>query len=281
MVRCHDGEVARGKGGFDEVEPIALFILQFLWFLFAWSLIALHPVPWSAALSPDARLCAWVAPEMFRVLGVGLLVPGLSRPLSRGVLHPSDSRSQRSWLTGVAGSPNVLFSPRSQETILASESSTPDRRDRIIKTAQELAIRHRDSVYQLGGKTTTAMDCSYFVYLVFHEVFPEFQYMSSELIAASPAVFKESATPRNGDVIFFPKGQVPYEVKKGNKREYPNHVGIVLDAMNWVGRQTSSLGLVTHVNPWWGSRPKRYYSHVRFDAALSANAAAVVRSLTP
>jgi hypothetical protein len=61
------------------VEPIALFILQFLWFLFAWSLIACFVLwPWSATLSPDVRLSAWVAPEMFRVLGVGLLVPNLS-----------------------------------------------------------------------------------------------------------------------------------------------------------------------------------------------------------
>jgi hypothetical protein len=61
------------------VEPLAFFVLQFLWFLFAWSLIAYFGLwPWSARLAPDARLSLWVAPEMFRVLGVGLLVPNLS-----------------------------------------------------------------------------------------------------------------------------------------------------------------------------------------------------------
>jgi hypothetical protein len=62
-----------------EVEPLPLFVLQFLWFLLAWSLLA-HYVLWpgSARLAPDARLSVWVAPEMFRVLGVGLLVPHLS-----------------------------------------------------------------------------------------------------------------------------------------------------------------------------------------------------------
>jgi hypothetical protein len=61
------------------MEPLAIFILQFLWFLFAWSLLTRFVLwPASAALSPDARLAAWVAPEMFRVLGLGLLVPGLS-----------------------------------------------------------------------------------------------------------------------------------------------------------------------------------------------------------
>jgi hypothetical protein len=61
------------------VEPIALFVLQFLWFLLAWSLVTYYVLwPWSARLSPDDRLSIWVAPQMFRVLGVGLLVPNLS-----------------------------------------------------------------------------------------------------------------------------------------------------------------------------------------------------------
>jgi hypothetical protein len=61
------------------MEPLVIFVLQFLWFLFAWSIITYFLLwPWSARLSPDARLSAWIAPEMFRVLGVGLLVPNLS-----------------------------------------------------------------------------------------------------------------------------------------------------------------------------------------------------------
>ena len=61
------------------MEPLVVFVLQFLWFLFAWSLIAYFVVwPWSARFPPDTRLSAWVAPEMFRVLGLGLLVPNLS-----------------------------------------------------------------------------------------------------------------------------------------------------------------------------------------------------------
>ena len=61
------------------MEPIALFVFQFAWFLFAWSLVTWFVLwPWSARLSPDARLSLFVAPEMFRVLGVGLLVPNLS-----------------------------------------------------------------------------------------------------------------------------------------------------------------------------------------------------------
>jgi hypothetical protein len=61
------------------VEPLVVFIAQFLWFLLAWSLITYYVLwPWSATLSADARLSAFVAPEMFRALGLGLLVENLS-----------------------------------------------------------------------------------------------------------------------------------------------------------------------------------------------------------
>jgi hypothetical protein len=61
------------------VKPLVLFILQFLWFLFAWCLLAYFVLwPWSARLSSSSRLSVWIAPEMFRVLGAGLLVPNLS-----------------------------------------------------------------------------------------------------------------------------------------------------------------------------------------------------------
>jgi hypothetical protein len=58
---------------------LPFFVGQLLWFVLAWSLIAYFVIwPWSAKLPPDARLAMFVAPEMFRVLGVGLLVPNLS-----------------------------------------------------------------------------------------------------------------------------------------------------------------------------------------------------------
>lgn len=60
-------------------NPLPIFVLQFAWFTLAWSLIAYFVLwPWSRRLSPDARLGFWIAPEMFRVLGLGLLVPNLS-----------------------------------------------------------------------------------------------------------------------------------------------------------------------------------------------------------
>jgi len=156
-------------------------------------------------------------------------------------------------------------------------TSAIGKREAIAKAAQSLAVTYKDSLYSLGGKSTSAMDCSYFVYLVFKEVFPEFGYLSSDAIAGSPTIFSKAKAPRVGDVIFFPKGQVPYEAKKGNKREFPNHVGIVIDAGNWIGRQTTKLGLVAMANPWWASRPCEFYSYLRLDSAPSASVAAKQR----
>lgn len=66
------------------MEPLFFFVLQFAWFLFAWSLLVYFILwPMSARLAPDARLSVWVAPEMFRVLGVGLLVPNLAPGMPR------------------------------------------------------------------------------------------------------------------------------------------------------------------------------------------------------
>ena len=70
------------------MDPIVLFVFQFLWFAFAWTLVTYYVLwPWSTTLEPHRRLALWVAPEMFRVLGVGLLVPNLSpgMPLSFAV----------------------------------------------------------------------------------------------------------------------------------------------------------------------------------------------------
>jgi hypothetical protein len=72
------------------VPPLALFALQLAWFLLAWSLIAVCAVwPWSSRLAPDRRLALWIAPEMFRVLGLGLLVPSLSPGMSPGFAVPT------------------------------------------------------------------------------------------------------------------------------------------------------------------------------------------------
>lgn len=65
------------------MDALPVFAAQFLWFLLAWACLArLVAWPWTLALSPDARLAFWIAPQMFRVLGLGLLVPALAPGLS-------------------------------------------------------------------------------------------------------------------------------------------------------------------------------------------------------
>lgn len=72
------------------MEPLALFLNQFLWFFVVWAVVAYLVVwPWSLQLSPDTRLCFWVAPQMFRALGLGLLVPNLSPGISQEFASPT------------------------------------------------------------------------------------------------------------------------------------------------------------------------------------------------
>jgi hypothetical protein len=66
------------------MEPLPVFVLQLLWFLLVWAVLVRFVVwPWSERLGPDGRLALFVAPEMFRVLGLGLLVPSLSPGMPR------------------------------------------------------------------------------------------------------------------------------------------------------------------------------------------------------
>ena len=61
------------------MNPLPIFVAQFWWFILCWVLIAHFVIwPWARRLGLRDRLSLFIAPEMFRVLGVGLLVPSLS-----------------------------------------------------------------------------------------------------------------------------------------------------------------------------------------------------------
>ena len=61
------------------MNPLPLFLVQFVWFLVVWGAIGLIFVnPMLRGSSPNRALSVLVAPQLFRVLGVGLLVPNLS-----------------------------------------------------------------------------------------------------------------------------------------------------------------------------------------------------------
>ena len=61
------------------MNPIPIFVVQFVWFLLVWGTIALLVVkPKLDDSTPNWMLSSWIAPQLFRVLGLGLLVPNLS-----------------------------------------------------------------------------------------------------------------------------------------------------------------------------------------------------------
>lgn len=64
------------------MNPATAFVLQFSWFLVTWAALAILFVrPAIAHLDPNDALAFWIAPQLFRVLGVGLLVPNLAPDL--------------------------------------------------------------------------------------------------------------------------------------------------------------------------------------------------------
>jgi cell wall-associated NlpC family hydrolase len=149
-----------------------------------------------------------------------------------------------------------------------ADSPEQSKRKTIVDKAIETAKTAANTSYTYGGKTTSGFDCSGFVSYVFQQVFPSFGYLTADGIASS-GFFKSSNSPQPGDVIYFSKEKNPYEVAKKNNREYPAHVGIVVDAQSWIGRQTSQLGVVSMTNVWWSGRTHKFLSYTGFDASNS------------
>jgi len=147
------------------------------------------------------------------------------------------------------------------ETLLASLPATSEQRLKIVNAALEAFKAAAGSPYLYGGKSTKGFDCSGFVTYVYQQVFPNYAYVDTDGIRDS-GIFNEVVNPKPGDVIFFPKGTNPYEVNKGNEQEFPNHVGVVLDATTWIGSQSSTgVAKVQMANPWWSARKKLFLQY--------------------
>lgn len=72
------------------METTAIFVVQLVWFLVAWSTLAVVLVaPRLAGLPGETALTIALAPQMFRVLGIGLLVPALAPELPRSFAIPT------------------------------------------------------------------------------------------------------------------------------------------------------------------------------------------------
>src|SRR5688572_5020725 len=69
---------------------LSLFGIQFLWFVLVWAVIAnLFVLPKIKGLEPNDQLITWLSPQLFRVLGLGLLVENLAPALPLSFALPT------------------------------------------------------------------------------------------------------------------------------------------------------------------------------------------------
>jgi cell wall-associated NlpC family hydrolase len=148
-----------------------------------------------------------------------------------------------------------------------STSTIPasDLRAGVVQAAQRAMEDAAGTDYTPNGRTTDGFDCSGFVTYVLQKVFPDYKHMDTDHIAASKDFIKVVAY-RPGDLIFFPSGTVPYAVKHKDLRNYPNHVGVVVDHGHWISSQTSTgPDKVAMNNVWWGSRTSYFLSYLKLN----------------
>lgn len=147
----------------------------------------------------------------------------------------------------------------------------------IVEAAKRLAVELKGSNYLEGGKSRAALDCSYFVYLVLHSVFNNYAYLSSKDIITSDQfrkIAKEHAKP--GDIIYFEPSEDRWWAERNpqsKKKIFPGHVGILISADTWIGRQTSSLGIIRLNDKYfWGTRtPPTFYRYQGIEKTTSTN----------
>ena len=72
------------------MDPSPFFAFQFFWFLCAWAVVAvIFVAPRLRHAAFEDALAVWIAPQLFRVLGVGLLVPNLAPGMPRSFALPT------------------------------------------------------------------------------------------------------------------------------------------------------------------------------------------------
>ena len=106
--------------------------------------------------------------------------------------------------------------------------------------------------YVFGGDSKEGIDCSHFVYEVFHKRFPTYVYLSTTQYPAS-ARFRQVPEPATADLVYWapPAG------------DSSGHIAIVIDPEEgtFIGAQTSTgvaIASYNH-NNYWGGRLRRLY----------------------
>jgi cell wall-associated NlpC family hydrolase len=121
----------------------------------------------------------------------------------------------------------------------------------IAAKAVQVANAAAGNPYLWGGKTTAGFDCSGFVSYVFSSVFANASASYQMNVAAyrTSILFDdiEDANEQAGDIVIFPAS--------GGS---PNHIGIVLDSLSWIGSQSSTGAKdVKFSNPYWRTRARK------------------------
>ena len=72
------------------MNPVYVFLIQFVWFLVVWATIAkLFVNPFVQRFEIHDKLSIWLLPQLFRVLGAGLLVQNLAPDLPYSFALPT------------------------------------------------------------------------------------------------------------------------------------------------------------------------------------------------
>ena len=127
------------------MDPLPLFVGQFVWFVIVWATIAIVFVrPRMVNASTNRALAVWVAPQMFRVLGVGLLVPNLSPNMPQSF---AISTAVGDTLTALLALGSVIALERNWTTARATTwvctvVGTTDLTIAMIHAARVEAVRH-------------------------------------------------------------------------------------------------------------------------------------------
>jgi cell wall-associated NlpC family hydrolase len=133
---------------------------------------------------------------------------------------------------------------------METETAGPPGNDSIVAAAKSVWDAAKGNPYTWGGHDTSGFDCSGFVCYVLRQAFPTraFAFVTAGQLFTDPRFDDVKGDPQFGDLICF----------KSQKGLTHDHIGIVFDARNWIGSQSSTgVAPVLFSNIWWS--PKAHW----------------------
>lgn len=143
----------------------------------------------------------------------------------------------------------------------------------VLKEAEDARIAAAGKEYKPGGNTTEGFDCSGFVIYVFNKAYKGVLPRVTAEDLRSGGFFRKVEKPQPGDLIFF------------GEKKTATHVGIVINATEWIGSQSSKgVRTVKFNDSYWN--PKilsygRYKDMVNATAIIPAQAGSYASVINP